>query len=143
MPCVDLLDLWVSLAAQDQWDHLVLQDSRESLETLGHRVPVARWVLLVHQENLAEGEDLVLMEPGACQARLVPRVIGALTGSLGCLERRGTGVKVDLRDPLGHRERTEKEETMGKLDQEDFLVNLDLVVYWALKDLLGLQDPLV
>lgn len=66
-------------------------------------------------------------------------------GSTGCLVSlvtRVTGEKLEAWDHQVQPERTEKGETMGRLDPEDCQVNPDPVGCWDPRAPLGSQDPL-
>lgn len=91
-----------------------------------------------HQENQDEGVGLAVMVHEGCQGRPGQRVTEGLMALRDCPGRKGTGVNQALQGPQELPETMEKEVTMEKLDPEDSLGNLDLVVCWVQK---APQDP--
>lgn len=98
---------------------------------------------LDHRAKLGNGAAPEPMEPEECLESQVPRVIVALMGCPGFLEKRDTGESQDQRDQSVPRERTDREVKMERSDRGDWLARAVLGVCWDHVDLLDLLEPRV
>lgn len=93
-------------------------------------------------ENLAREGVLEPTGPVECLENLDLRVTGVLMGFQVCPVKRDTGVRMVLLVPMDLPEKTDQEEKMERLDQEDLLVRAGREVCSALEALLDLLDNL-